>query len=132
MSVHAYRKELAAVLDGKDPRATQTPPGSAVLVFADEGTITVQIHPTRVVVVDGGASLEGHPTALVRATLADWLRACESGGKDSARRPEDAAWGPEAGAPMTGIEIYGDASVLGCIARVMDAKRDGVAARFFR
>ncbi|MDP2342420.1 MAG: hypothetical protein Q8O67_15800 [Deltaproteobacteria bacterium] len=113
MSVETYRRELAAVLDGKDPRATKTPPGSAVLVFAGEGTVTVQIHPTRVVVVDGGASLEGLPTVLVRATLADWLRACESAGSE-------------------GVDIYGDADVLGRIAKLMDSKRDAVAARFFQ
>ena len=116
--VDAYRRELAAVLDGKDPRAAKVDPGSALLVFAEPGTLTrtltVQIQATRVAVVDGGASLEGERTVLVRASLADWLITCESG----ARAPN--------------VEVYGDSAVLADVGKLMDSKRDFIAARFFR
>jgi hypothetical protein len=116
MSVDAYRRELAAVLDGKDPRVANVSPGSAVFVFADEGTITVQIHKSRVAVVDGGQSLEGLPTVLVRASLRDWLAYCEAPDADRA----------------SAIEVYGEDRVLADVGALMEAKLSSLGVRFLR
>ena len=116
MLIDAYRAELAAFLDGKDPRASGAGEGSALLVFPEEGTITVQLHRSKVKVLEGGHSLIGKPTVLVRTTLQDWLRYCEA--------PE----AKNAGA----LEIFGDEAVLDDLAKLVGTKRSPLATRFNR
>ena len=113
-SVRDYEKILASTLDGKDPRVAQAVPSSALFLFVGEGTLTVQIHAIRVVVVNGSHTLPNLPTVLVRTTLAEWLLYCESGG------------------PQSGVEVFGDVDVLGGLARLTDYERSALSARFFR
>jgi hypothetical protein len=109
-----YVRSLKTKLEGKDPR-TVSAPGSVLLSFPGDGMVTVTFEQSTVRVLDGDQRDREFPSLLVRGPLLTWLRVCAG----------------ELELDATDLELLGEPKLFSSLAKLSNAKRSGVASRFF-
>jgi ubiquinone biosynthesis protein UbiJ len=88
------------------------------LVFVGEDQVerlSIRLGDRRVEVLEGGQSLPDEAVLLVRSTLSEWLRFCAEPNLEH----------------LGQLELFGDLDLLQTVAKLIQAKRSAISARFF-